>query len=460
MRSLATMTASRDDDRRSASLVNGVPLSWVLSWVWIFGSGRVRTGATASPESTPYRQTVSLRRRAFSDRLRSWARRVSIRAGPPEIEVEREAPMRSSSAGWIKLARGLNSTARTGRHHGANDDRESGAPAAPEASAWAQALARYRTPSDGRAAIEIAITILPLVTLWVLMWAALDLGYGFVLILAIPAAGFLVRLFMIQHDCGHGSFFRRRVVNDWTGRIIGVLTLTTYGYWRRTHAMHHASSGNLDRRGPGGIETLTVEEYRARSRWGRLCYRLYRHPLIMFGIGPAYLFILRQRLPFGLMRAGWQPWRSTMETNLAIALFASTLIWLIGIKAFLLVHVPIMLVAASVGVWLFYVQHQFERTTWENDREWNPHRSALHGSSHYDLPALLRWFTANVGVHHVHHLCSRIPYYQLSRVLREHPGLRDVNRLTLLESFRCVRLVLWDESQHRLVAFHDVKASV
>jgi acyl-lipid omega-6 desaturase (Delta-12 desaturase) len=377
------------------------------------------------------------------------------------IEVEREATpatIRSSCAGWIELARGLNSTARTAKHHCANRDRDSTRPAAPEASAWAQALVRYRNPSDGRATIEIAITILPLVTLWVLMWAALDLSYGFVLILAIPAAGFLVRLFMIQHDCGHGSFFRHRMMNDWIGRIIGVLTLTPYGYWRRTHAMHHAGSGNLDRRGLGEIETLTVQEYRARSRWGRLCYRLYRHPLVMFGIGPAYLFILRQRLPFGLMRGGWQPWRSTMETNLAIALLASTLIWLIGIKAFLLVHVPIMLAAGSVGVWLFYVQHQFERTTWEINRDWNPHRAALHGSSHYDLPAFLRWFTANVGVHHVHHLCSRIPYYRLRRVLREHPELRDVSRLTLLGSFRCVRLVLWDEAQRRLVPFRDLKA--
>jgi omega-6 fatty acid desaturase (delta-12 desaturase) len=223
--------------------------------------------------------------------------------------------------------------------------------------------------------------------------------------------------------------------------------------------MHHASSGNLDRRGIGDVNPLTVDEYRARSIWGRLRYRLYRHPLVMFGIGPAYLFILRNRLPIGMMGGGWQPWASTMETNLAIALIAATLVWFIGIKAFLLVHVPIMLLAASVGVWLFYVQHQFERTTWENDSEWNLYQAALHGSSHYDLPAVLRWFTANIGVHHVHHLCSRIPYYRLPHVLRENPELRGVSRLTLLESVRCVRLVLWDETQRRLVPFHDVRAS-
>jgi omega-6 fatty acid desaturase (delta-12 desaturase) len=238
-----------------------------------------------------------------------------------------------------------------------------------------------------------------------------------------------------------------------------VLTFTPYAVWRHAHATHHASTGNLDRRGLGDVDTLTVEEYRARSFWGRLRYRLYRHPLVMFGVGPAYIFILQYRLPVGSMRAGWRPWASTMATNLAIGLIAALLIWLIGIKAFLLVHLPIMLFAASIGVWMFFVQHQFERTTWANDEDWNLHDAALHGSSHYDLPAFLRWFTANIGIHHVHHLNSRIPYYRLPRVLRDHPELRDVGRLTLLQSFRCVRLVLWDETQRRLVSFREVRAS-
>jgi omega-6 fatty acid desaturase (delta-12 desaturase) len=295
--------------------------------------------------------------------------------------------------------------------------------------------------------------------LWVLVWAALDISYWLSLLLAVPAAGFLVRLFMIQHDCSHGAFFRYRHANDWIGRIIGVLTLTPYGFWRRTHAMHHASSGNLGRRGFGDVDTLTVEEYRTRSRWGRLRYRLYRHPFIMFGIGPAYLFLLQHRLPVGMMRNGWQPWLSTMATNFAIALIAAILIWFIGVKAFLLVHLPIMLLASSIGVWLFYVQHQFEQTTWESDEDWKLHDAALHGSSHYDLPALLRWFTANIGVHHVHHLCSRIPYYRLPRALRDYPELRGLGRLTLLQSFRCVRLVLWDETQRRLVSFREARVA-
>ena len=332
-------------------------------------------------------------------------------------------------------------------------------PAVParDAHAWPQLLARYRQPSTGRSIVEIAITVVPLAALWALAWATLDIGYWLALPLAIAAGCFLVRLFAIQHDCSHGAFFRHRQANDWIGRMLSVMTLTPYGVWRRTHATHHASTGNLDRRGLGDVDTLTVDEYRARSMWGRLRYRLYRHPLVMFGVGPAYLFLLQHRLPVGLMRGGWQPWISTQGTNLSIALIAALLIWLIGIKAFLLVHLPIMLLAASIGVWLFYVQHQFENTSWADDEDWNLHAAALHGSSHYDLPAFLRWFTANIGVHHVHHLCSLIPYYRLPRVLDDHPELRSVGRVTLLESFRCVRLTLWDERQRRLVSFRDAR---
>jgi omega-6 fatty acid desaturase (delta-12 desaturase) len=208
--------------------------------------------------------------------------------------------------------------------------------------------------------VQIAITVVPLVFLWLLIWATLDLGYWLSLLLAVPTAGFLLRLFMIQHDCSHGAFFSHRFANDWIGRVIGVVTMTPYDLWRRTHAIHHATSGNLDRRGFGDVDTLTVREYRERSFWGRMRYRLYRHPLVMFGLGPAYIFFLQHRLPVGLMRDGWEPWISTMATNVAIAAIIATLSWFIGIKAFLLVHLPIMMIAASIGVWLFYVQHQFE----------------------------------------------------------------------------------------------------
>jgi omega-6 fatty acid desaturase (delta-12 desaturase) len=178
----------------------------------------------------------------------------------------------------------------------------------------------------------------------------------------------------------------------------------------------------------------------------------------MFGVGPTYNFVLRNRLPLGLMRSGWQPWLSTMATNIAIAILVATMIWLVGVAPFLLVHLPITFLGASIGVWLFYVQHQFEDTFWAHDEGWNFHEAALRGSSHYDLPPVLRWFTANIGVHHVHHLCSRIPYYRLPRVLRDHPQLAAVGRLTLLESFRCVQMVLWDEEGRRGISFRDIHA--
>jgi omega-6 fatty acid desaturase (delta-12 desaturase) len=325
---------------------------------------------------------------------------------------------------------------------------------------WTRILARYREPSRSRSVTELVITVVPLVLLWIAMWATLDLGYWFCLLLAVPAAGLLVRLFMIQHDCGHGAFFHHRLANDWVGRVIGVLTMTPYDSWRRTHAIHHATSGNLDRRGIGDIDTLTVREYLALSRWGRLRYRLYRHPIVMFGLGPAYLFLLQHRLPFGLTRAGWQPWLSTMATNAAIAAVGGTIIWFVGVGAFLQVHLPIMLLAASAGVWLFYVQHQFEGAYWARRADgWNLTDAALQGSSHYDLPPMLRWFTANIGVHHVHHVASRIPSYRLQTVLKDYPELRQVSRLGLLESLRCPGLALWDEASGRLVSFKQQRQS-
>jgi omega-6 fatty acid desaturase (delta-12 desaturase) len=329
--------------------------------------------------------------------------------------------------------------------------------AKPDPRALTYILAGYREPNGARSVIELAITVVPLVLIWCMMWATLDVSYWISLALAVPAAGFLVRLFLIQHDCGHGSFFHRRLANDWVGRVLGVLTLTPYDYWRRAHATHHATSGNLEQRGIGDIEILTVSEYLALSRWRRLRYRLYRHPAVMFGVGPAYLFILRHRLPTGMMCGGWQLWLSTMSTNIAIAILAGAMIWLVGIGPFLLVHLPITILAASIGVWLFYVQHQFEDTFWAHDEDWDFHEAALRSGSHYDLPGVLRWFTANIGVHHIHHLCSRIPYYRLPRVLQDQPHLAAIGRLTLFQSLRCVRLVLWDEKRRRLISLRELE---
>jgi omega-6 fatty acid desaturase (delta-12 desaturase) len=306
--------------------------------------------------------------------------------------------------------------------------------------------------------LELAITAVPFFVIWALIWAALDHGYWLGLLLEVPAAGLLVRLFMIQHDCGHGSFFRSRVANDWVGRAIGVVTLTPYDYWRHNHARHHAGSGNLDHRGLGDIDTLTVREFLAQPRWRRILYRLYRHPMVMFGVGPTYLFVLKHRLPVGMMRGGWKPWLSAMGTNAGIAALVAVGIWMVGCGPFLLVHLPIMVMAASIGVWLFYVQHQFEDTYWSHDEDWSFHEAALHGSSHYHLPVVLRWFTANIGIHHIHHLCSRIPCYRLPDVLRDHPQLAGVGRMTLLQSLKSVRLVLWDERRLQLVSFAEARA--
>ena len=332
-------------------------------------------------------------------------------------------------------------------------------PAAPlEDKQWLKVLARYRDPDLRRSICELLITAVPFFVLWAVMLLCLQHGYWLSLVLAVPAAGFLVRLFMIQHDCGHGSFFRRAAANHWVGRAIGVLTLTPYDYWRRTHAIHHASSGNLDRRGTGDVTTLTVAEYLDLPRWRRLGYRLVRNPLILLALGPIYLFLLKHRLPVELMDSGKEVWISAMATNLAIAGVVVGMSSLIGFQSFVLVQLPITLLASSIGIWLFYVQHQFEETYWEHQDDWSFHSGAMQGSTFFDLPAPLRWFTANIGVHHVHHLASRIPSYRLGEVLRDHPKLREVSRLTLRDSFRCFRLALWDEEQRRLVSFRDLRA--
>jgi len=323
---------------------------------------------------------------------------------------------------------------------------------------WANKLAAFRTPKLKRSLFELFVTAVPFLLLWLGMLIGVKLGYWTSLVLALPAAAFLVRLFMIQHDCGHGSFFKRRWANDMLGRVIGVLTLTPYGDWRRSHAKHHASSGNLDRRGVGDIDLLTVAEYQDLPFRHRLAYRLSRNAIVLLAIAPIYIFIIRQRLPNDLFRADWWAWSSTLSTNLAITALLVGLGLLVGFGPLLLVQIPITLIASAIGIWLFYMQHQFEHTYWARDSEWTFHKGAFRGSTHYDLPAPLRWLTANIGIHHVHHLVSRIPSYRLHEALRHHPELRDIGRLTLSQSLRCFRLTLWDEHRQRLVGFRDAGA--
>lgn len=330
--------------------------------------------------------------------------------------------------------------------------------AAPEtAIAWVKVLARYREPSIRRSLLELAATLVPFVTLWVLAWAALSVSVWLALGLAVANGFFLVRLFCIQHDCGHASFLPNRKAQDWLGRCMGVLTLTPYDVWKRTHAMHHAGHGNLDLRGIGDITTLTVAEYRARGRWGRLAYRLYRNPVVLFVLGPAYLFFLQNRLPVGLMGAGLRYWISAMGTNAAIAIALGLMVWLGGFLPLLLIYVPTSVVGGTLGVWLFYVQHQFETTHWAKGEEWQVHDAALAGSSHYVLPQPLQWLSANIGIHHVHHLYSRIPFYRLPEILRDHRALDEAQRLTPWQSLRSVSLHLWDEKRARLMSFAEAK---
>jgi len=226
-------------------------------------------------------------------------------------------------------------------------------------NSWVSRLQQYRTPDNTRAAFEIFITLLPFTILWIATWKLLAAGYWLGLLLMIPNAGLLVRLFIIQHDCGHGSLFSSRQAMDWTGRLLGILTFTPYEYWRRMHATHHASSGNLDRRGWGEIDTLTIEEYKTRGLWGRLVYRLYRNPFVMFGLGPAYMFVLRHRMPIGAMKQGKKPWISALATNAGILIVSAIVVQFTGLKWFLIIQIPTVIMAASIGIWMFYVQHQF-----------------------------------------------------------------------------------------------------
>ena len=330
----------------------------------------------------------------------------------------------------------------------------------PNGSSTAALLARYRGPGYAASLVQLLVTLGLWAAMWPIMWWSLDVGYWLTLLLALPAAFFSVRLFILQHDCGHGSFFRSRTANECVGFVLGVLTMTPYHCWRRQHATHHATNGNLDRRGIGDIDTKTVNEYGAMSWCGRLKYRIYRHPLLLFGLGPILHFAIMQRFTFGLSRAWRRERLSAHVTNFVICGAMAALVWCLDWRSVVLVYLPVLAMASSIGVWMFYVQHQFDPTYWRHDKDWDYHIAAIHGSSYYDLPWLLRWLTANIGFHHIHHLDSRVPNYRLPIIYREHAALRQTHRLSLWSSLRCPLFKLWDENQRRLVSFREASRSL
>lgn len=314
---------------------------------------------------------------------------------------------------------------------------------------------KYQKAALSRALWQMLNTLIPYGILWYLMYLSLPVSYWLTAGLALVASGFLVRVFILFHDCGHGSFFKSRKANDALGFITGVLCFTPYHHWRWQHALHHASAGDLDRRGTGDVWTLTVEEYLAASRWKRFAYRLARNPFVLFVLAPLFLFLVLQRIPS--RKAARRERNSVFLTNLALVAMGIGLGLLFGFKTYLLLQGGILLAAGVAGVWLFYVQHQFEGVYWERSQEWDYATAALEGSSFYKLPKVLQWFSGNIGFHHIHHLSPRIPNYHLEKCHNAEPMFQTVQAVTLLSSLKSLTFRLWDEQRRRLVSFRALK---
>jgi omega-6 fatty acid desaturase (delta-12 desaturase) len=322
---------------------------------------------------------------------------------------------------------------------------------------WNEILRPYQGADTRRSVLQLVTSVVPFGVLWYVALLSLEVSWWLTLLVAIPTAGFLMRMFMIQHDCGHGSFFHSRAARDWVGRCIGVVLLTPYDYWKRTHAYHHAHSGDLDFRGFGDVDTFTVREYLSWPRWQRFRYRLYRHPLVLFGLAPIYQFFVKHRYPWDIPRDWTQAWRSVWWTNLAIAGVVALMWTTIGIERFLLVQIPVTLIASTLGIWMFYVQHQYEDTYWHQHQEWDYYDASLYGSSYLVLPRPLQWLTASIGVHHVHHMSARIPNYRLQQVHDENPEFHVVTKVRFGDTLKLINLALWDEDRRKLIRFKDLK---
>jgi omega-6 fatty acid desaturase (delta-12 desaturase) len=322
-------------------------------------------------------------------------------------------------------------------------------------SPWREALAPYARPKLGRSVLDLATSVVPYLGLSFLMYLALDVSYALTLALAFPTAGFLLRTYIVFHDCTHGSLLPSKRANAWVGRTLGLIVFSPFCSWRHNHAVHHATSGDLERRGVGDVPTLTVAEYRAMPWRKRLGYRTFRNPLVMFGLGPLLAMVILPRLTSRSARPRIR--HSVIGTDVALIVLIGLLCWLVGWREYLLIQGPTAMLAGSVGVWLFYVQHQFDDTYWRSTSDWSYADAALKGSSYLKLPKVLQFFTANIGLHHVHHLSARIPNYNLQRAHDENPICHDVPTLSLRDGLRTVRLKLWDEERGRLVTFADAR---
>ncbi|MCI0531247.1 MAG: fatty acid desaturase [candidate division Zixibacteria bacterium] len=318
-----------------------------------------------------------------------------------------------------------------------------------------KSVSKYQQPRLGRSIWQITNSLIPYIGLWVLAYFSLQVSYFLTLAIAIPAAGFLIRIFIIFHDCVHGSFFKSSKANDLLGHLTGFITYTPYYQWRRSHRIHHDTAGDLDNRGNGDVWTMTTEEYLTASHWLRFWYRFYRNPLTMFVLGPLYVVLIGNRIP--RWKFGWKEHTSIHATNLVVAGMVILGIYTIGWKNILLIQLPINIIGFAVGFWLFYVQHQFEGVYWEKQPEWDFVASAMQGSSYYKLPLVLQWFTGRIGFHHIHHLCPRIPNYNLAKCYKESLLFQNVQPITLKSSFKSLSYRLWDKESNRLIGFRDFR---
>lgn len=326
-----------------------------------------------------------------------------------------------------------------------------------ETNPWAnftKNVAHYQTPDVWKSIWQIVNTFIPYVGLWILIVYSLSVSYWLTAFLIVLAAGFLVRLFIIFHDCGHGSFFKTKRTNTIVGAFFGILAFTPYLKWHKMHMQHHATVGNLDKRGVGDVWTMTADEYLNSSKWKRLKYRLYRHPITMFGVGALYVFVFQNRTTSKEMNRKEK--LNVHFTNLALVVIFAVMGWLIGFWTFLIIQLSILYLAAIAGLWLFYLQHQYEEVTWVRTKDWNYLEIALEGSSFVKFPKLLQWFSGNIGFHHIHHINARIPNYKLEKCYHENPIFKEVEPVTFMKSLKTLRLRLWDEKNQRLIGFKEL----